>query len=93
MTALDNSLGRERMIAGFSARDIAPACFALTVSLSVYLFTLAPTITFGDSGELATAAYTLGVAHPPGYPLWLILAKLFSFIPIGARRSNRPWPE
>jgi tetratricopeptide (TPR) repeat protein len=83
MTALDDSLGRERMIAGFSARDIAPACFALTVSLSVYLFTLAPTITFGDSGELATAAYTLGVAHPPGYPLWLILAKLFSFIPIG----------
>lgn len=72
-----------RILAGFRARDVAPASLAFAVSFSVYLFTLAPTITFGDSGELVTAAYTLGIAHPPGYPLWLILAKLFSFIPIG----------
>ncbi len=76
-------LERDRMFAGFRARDTVPACFAFAVSLSVYLFTLAPTITFGDSGELATAACTLGIAHPPGYPLWLIIAKLFSFLPIG----------
>ncbi len=76
-------LYRERMPAGFRGREVAPACFSFAASLSVYLFTLAPTITFGDPGELATAAYTLGVAHPPGYPLWLLLAKLFSFLPIG----------
>jgi len=77
------SLDRERVFAGFRARETIPACFAFAASFSVYLFTLAPTITFGDSGELVTAAYTLGNAHPPGYPLWLILAKLFSFIPLG----------
>lgn len=76
-------LDRERILAGFRARDIVPACFVFIVTLSVYVYTLAPTITFGDSGELVTAAFTLGIAHPPGYPLWLLIAKLFSFIPIG----------
>ena len=76
-------LDRERILARFRVREVAPACFAFAVSFSVYLFTLAPTITFGDSGELVTAAYTLGNAHPPGYPLWLLLAKFFSFMPIG----------
>jgi len=74
---------RPYSLAGLRARDILPACFAFGVSFAVYLFSLAPTITFGDSGEVVTAAITLGIAHPPGYPLWLILAKLFSFLPIG----------
>lgn len=53
-------------------------------SLAVYLKTLCPTVSFGDSGELITAAYTLGVAHPPGSPTWCLLAKLFTFIPLGS---------
>jgi len=49
-----------------------------------YLFTLYPAVSVGDSGELITAAYTLGVAHPPGYPLWTILGKIFTvIIPFG----------
>jgi len=49
----------------------------------IYLRTLAPSIVGGDSGELITVAYKMGVAHPPGYPLFLMLAKLFTFIPFG----------
>lgn len=50
----------------------------------IYLFTLHPTVSVGDSGELITAAYTLGIAHPPGYPLWTILGKIFTvIIPFG----------
>ncbi len=64
-------------------RETVSALVAGVAALSLYLFTLAPTVTFGDSGELITAAVTLGVAHPPGYPLWLILAKMFSFLPLG----------
>ncbi|MDO8734673.1 MAG: DUF2723 domain-containing protein [Elusimicrobiota bacterium] len=45
-----------------------------------YLFSLHPTVSVGDSGELITAAYTLGIAHPPGYPLWTILGKIFTII-------------
>ena len=46
------------------------------ISLGVYVATLAPTVTGEDSGELIAAAYGWGVAHPPGYPLWTILAGL-----------------
>jgi hypothetical protein len=70
-------------LAGFRARELVPACFAFAISFSIYLFTLSPSIVLGDSGELITAAVTLGNAHPPGYPLWLLLAKFFSLLPIG----------
>ncbi len=48
----------------------------------VYLITLAPTVTFIDSGELAAVATKLGVAHPTGYPLFTVLGRLFTLIPI-----------
>ncbi|XP_078720640.1 protein O-mannosyl-transferase TMEM260 isoform X5 [Lampetra fluviatilis] len=44
--------------------------------LGVYWRTLHPSLPGGDSGELITAAHELGVAHPPGYPLFTLLAKL-----------------
>lgn len=57
------------------------------IAFLVYLLTLAPDLTwenFGvDGGELITAAYTWGVPHPPGYPTYVILGKLFSYLPIG----------
>ncbi|PZR72991.1 MAG: hypothetical protein DLM73_11840 [Chthoniobacterales bacterium] len=53
------------------------------VSLAFYGWTLAPTVTLVDSGELIVAARTLGVAHPPGFPLYLILAHLASMVPLG----------
>uniref|UniRef100_A0A6I8SSY6 Transmembrane protein 260 n=1 Tax=Xenopus tropicalis TaxID=8364 RepID=A0A6I8SSY6_XENTR len=52
---------------------------------AVYIKTLHPSVPGGDSGELITAAYELGVAHPPGYPLFTILAKMAIIIlPIGS---------
>src|SRR5678815_2898148 len=53
------------------------------VALVVYSWTLAPAVTLTDSGELIVAAYGLGVAHPPGFPLWIILAHLASLVPVG----------
>jgi hypothetical protein len=48
-----------------------------TAALVLYLHSLAPSITMangaGDSGELASTAYTLGIAHPTGYPLYTLL--------------------
>jgi len=41
--------------------------------LIVYLFTVSPTVNFIDSGELITAAYEPGIAHPPGYPLYVLM--------------------
>ncbi|MEK7681852.1 MAG: DUF2723 domain-containing protein [Chloroflexota bacterium] len=52
-------------------------------SLVVYLSGLSPTVQWGDPAELATGAYTLGIVHPTGYPLYLLLGKLFTFLPFG----------
>ncbi len=69
---------------------------ALTSSMAllVYWLTLAPDLTWAHAGsdgpELITAAVTLGVPHPPGYPLYVLLGKLVSHLPIGtvAHRFN-----
>lgn len=58
---------------------------AFLAPLYLYIRTTAPTTTsFGDSAELATAAYTLEAGHPPGYPLFILIGKLFTFIPVGS---------
>jgi len=59
--------------------------FALfAIIFCVYLTTLSPSISIGDSGELITAAATLGVPHPPGYPLWCLCLHPFSWLPFGS---------
>ena len=59
------------------------AAGVLLVSLLTYFKTVAPTVSFWDAGEYIATAYTLGVPHPPGAPFFLILARLFSMLPIG----------
>ena len=59
-------------------------------TLAAYLATLQRGVPGGDSGELIAAAVTGGVAHPPGYPLFLLLARATAAIPLGtiAARVN-----
>ncbi len=52
--------------------------------MTIYTLSLAPSVTLEDSGEFLTAAYNLGIPHPPGYPLWCLLAHPFTWIPIGS---------
>jgi len=64
------------------------------VALGLYVATLAPGLTWAhdsaDGGELAAAAWTLGIPHPPGYPTYVLLAHLLTRLPIGvvATRTN-----
>lgn len=58
------------------------ALFTSLIVFIIYILTLAPGIIASDSGELATVQYTLGIAHPTGYPLFTILGFLFSHLPI-----------
>jgi hypothetical protein len=60
------------------------ALFIFAATMAVYLSTIAPTLSFFDSGEMIAGAYTLGVSHPPGYPVYVTLGKLFSFLPLGS---------
>jgi len=61
---------------------IAGAAFLL--AFVVYTLTMTPEICAGDSGELTTAIYNLGAAHPPGYPLYTMLGKVFTYVPAGS---------
>jgi hypothetical protein len=55
--------------------------FAL--ALALYVATLAPSVLPGDSGEFQLVAPTLGIPHPTGYPLYLLLGKGISLLPVG----------
>ncbi len=60
----------------------ASAVFGLT--FITYLLTIYPTVGTEDSGALITSSATLDIAHPPGYPLYTLLGKLFTIlIPFG----------
>ncbi len=50
-------------------------------ALALYLFCLPPSITRGgDCGELVSASYLLGIAHPTGYPLYCLLGRLWALV-------------
>lgn len=48
------------------------------IAAVVYLLTLEPTTSFWDCGEYIATAYKIQVGHPPGAPLFLLLANVFS---------------
>jgi hypothetical protein len=88
LEAMPGKRGITRFLPGRSrlAEEVQPGLevvLAAFVPLMLYLQTLARTVYTFDSGEITVAAYTLGLVHAPGYPLYLLLAKGFTFIPIG----------
>jgi hypothetical protein len=74
--------------------SLLPSWTVFTILAAVYLWTIAPGLTWAnggsDGGDLISAAATGGIAHPTGYPLYLLLARLFQFLPLGslAFRTN-----
>jgi hypothetical protein len=63
--------------------DAALAGLAFVLGLALYVRTLAPSLLLGDSAEFQTLSYTLGMTHPTGYPVYLLLGKLFTLLPVG----------
>lgn len=49
----------------------------------ILLWAQNPSLMSDDSGEMIAASYRLGLAHPPAYPLFCLLGRLFSKIPMG----------
>ncbi|GFO66752.1 membrane protein [Geomonas limicola] len=60
------------------------AILSFLIPLFLYLLTLAPSVTFFDSGEFITATASLGASHSPGYPLFINYAKPFTWLPFGS---------
>jgi hypothetical protein len=74
--------------AGMASRDAEtlrpPYLMAGCVSLGaliLYILTLEPTTQFWDTSEYIAAAYTLGIPHPPGNPLFVLIAHVFGLLP------------
>ncbi len=58
-------------------------CVSLPLLL-LYLVTMPHTVTLEDSGLLITTAHFAGIAYPTGYPLYTMLGKLFTLLPLGS---------
>jgi len=77
----------------FLEKYLPPIILASTLFI-VYLLTMANGLTWAnsgaDGGDLITAAATGGIAHPTGYPVYLLLARVFQLLPVGslAYRTN-----
>jgi hypothetical protein len=69
------------------SRDLFLMASAVIGALLLFLSTISPGISWKhnshDSGELTLAAWFFGVAHPTGYPSFILLAHLFSYLPFG----------
>lgn len=64
--------------------DLLIACSLALTSFILYAATVAPTVLTADSGEFQFAPYVLGLAHPTGYPLYLLLGWAWSHaLPVG----------
>ena len=71
---------RARALSGIQAAALLSA----TVAGLVYLRTMLPGVSVGDWGEMQFVPARLDVPHPTGYPLYALLGKLFSLIPVGS---------
>ncbi len=64
-----------------SKMNNALAALVFAISFLTYMSTLAPTTSFWDCGEFIACSFTLGVPHPPGAPLYILMGRLFSMMP------------
>jgi len=86
-SALGGSDARPSRGGGLAAWPLSLVVFA--AALTLYGITLRPDVLPADSGEFQRVVATAGVAHPPGYPLYVMLGWLFSRLPLGPSAAWR----
>src|SRR3954465_11145322 len=72
----------------FRPSYLAAAIAALLVFI-LYVLTLSPSTAMWDTSEYIAAAFTLGLPHPPGNPLFVLIGRVFSILPIAGSVAAR----
>ncbi len=67
------------------------AALVFLITLAVYTITLTPTVPFWDSGEFIATSYILGVPHAPGTPLYVLIGRIFTLIPLASIAQRVNW--
>src|SRR5438105_5659963 len=67
---------------------LAASIVAFAVFL-LYIVTLSPSTAMWDTSEYISAAYTLGLPHPPGNPLFVLIGRVFAVLPIAPNVAMR----
>jgi hypothetical protein len=65
------------------------AAIAAAGVLLLYLRTLSPTTSMWDASEYIAAAYTVGLPHPPGNPLFVLIGRVFALLPVAPTVAMR----
>jgi len=60
----------------------AGAAISFLASLILYTMTMEPSAPFWDSGEFIASAYTLGIPHSPSTPLYVLVGRVFTLLPL-----------
>jgi len=73
--------------------DLRPSYLAAGIAallvLVLYLLTLSPSTAMWDTSEYITAAYTLGLPHPPGNPFFVLIGRVAAILPIAPTVAMR----
>ena len=67
------------------------AAFVFLFTLVVYTMTLTTSVPFWDSGEFIATSYVLGIPHPPGTPLYVLIGRLFAMWPFASVAFSVNW--
>jgi tetratricopeptide (TPR) repeat protein len=63
-------------------KNILTYILVFSIPLGTYWYTLSPTLSlYSDSGEFPTVAAIGSFGHPPGFPLFILILKLFILLP------------
>ncbi len=61
-----------------------PIFCLLFLAWFIYLATISPTVFYRDTPEFTSTAFSLGISHPAGFPIYNLMAKAVTFFPMGA---------